>query len=87
MNTGTDSIGANDAVPPLTTCAARMTRLPVMWAVNSPPSPRKPMASTLPAVKLSTLGSSFVPSDLSTEGADTKAVLSSAVGDIRPVPR
>jgi len=40
------------------------------------------MTSTLPVVRLSTLGSSFVPSELSTEGADTQAVLPSASGDI-----
>jgi hypothetical protein len=31
---------------------AKIMRLPVMWALNSPPSPRKLIASTLPAVKL-----------------------------------
>src|SRR5919198_1685729 len=81
MKTGTDSIGANGAAPPLTRCAARMTRLPVMWAVNRPPSPRKLMTSTLPAVRLSTVGSSFVPSERSTEGADTQTVRPSAAGD------
>jgi len=52
MKTGTDSISANCAAPPLTTCAARMATLPVMWAVNRPPSPRKLMTSTLPAIRL-----------------------------------
>jgi hypothetical protein len=59
MNTGTDSIGATCAVPPLTMCAARITRLPVTCAVNRPPSPRKPITSQLPAITLSTAGSSF----------------------------
>src|SRR3989442_7434358 len=82
MKTGTDSIGANGAAPPPPRCTARMARLPVMCAVSRPPSPRKLMTSTLPVVRLSTLGSSFVPSELSTEGADTQAVLPSASGDI-----
>src|SRR5262245_24388763 len=58
-----------------------MTRLPVMWAVNSPPSPRKLMTSTLPAVALSTIGSSLVLSELSTEGTDTRGVWPSATVD------
>jgi membrane protein YqaA with SNARE-associated domain len=39
---------------PATMCAARMTRLPVVWAVNNPPSPTKLMTSMLPATGLST---------------------------------
>src|SRR5438105_6467326 len=35
-----------------------MTTLPVMWAVNTPPSARNPMTSTEPAVMLRTVGSS-----------------------------
>src|SRR4029453_14214543 len=81
MKTGTDSIGANGPAPPPTRCTARMARLPVTCAVNSPPSPRKLMTSTLPAVTLSTVGSSFVPSELSIEGADTQGVWPSAAGD------
>src|ERR1700723_1462612 len=81
MNTGTDNIGANPAAPPLATWAARMTRLPVMCAVNNPPSPRKPMTSTLPAVTLSTLGSSFPPSVLSTAGGDTQTARDSPAPD------
>ena len=81
MKTGTDSIAANGVSPPRATCAARTARLPVMWAVKRP-SPRKLMTSTLPAMTLSTPGSSFVPSVLSTEGANSRAVLSSASGDI-----
>jgi hypothetical protein len=52
-----------------------MTRLPVTWAVNRPPSPRKPMASTLPAVKLSTAGSSFMVSEESTDDVKTRALM------------
>jgi hypothetical protein len=37
--------------------AARMTMLPVICAVNRPPSARKPMTCTLPATMLSTKGS------------------------------
>jgi hypothetical protein len=40
-----------------TMCAARMTRLPVMWAVNSPLRRRKLMMSVHPAVTLSTMSS------------------------------
>ena len=47
-----------------------MTKLPVMCAVNSPPRPRKLITSALPAIRLSRLGSSFVASEPSTEGAD-----------------
>jgi hypothetical protein len=36
--------------------AARTTTLPVMWAVNSPLRPRKPMMSVDPAIKLRTNG-------------------------------
>jgi len=35
MKTGTDSIGAI-CDSPLKKCAAKMPKLPVMWAVNSP---------------------------------------------------
>src|SRR6267143_4232997 len=38
-----------------------MTTLPVMWAVNTPPSARNPMTSTEPAVMLRTVGSSQLP--------------------------
>src|SRR6516165_1449633 len=37
--------------------AARMTMLPVMWAVNSPLRPRKPMLSVEPATTLKRNGS------------------------------
>ena len=83
MKTGTDSIGANGAAPPPTRCTARMARLPVMCAVNRPPSPRKLMTSTLPAVRLSTLGSSFVPSELSTEGAVVYPYLADNPRDVK----
>jgi hypothetical protein len=60
MNTGTDSIAASRASPPpVTRWTARITRFPVMWAVNTP-SPRKLMTSTQPAITLSTEGISFV---------------------------
>jgi hypothetical protein len=48
MKTGTDSIGAIWGSP-LKKCAAKMTKLPVMWAVNSPLRPRKLMMSVHPA--------------------------------------
>src|SRR5216683_2276092 len=83
-NTGTDSIGATGAPLPLTRCAARMTRLPVTWAVNRPPSPRKPMASTLPAIMLSTVGSNLAPSELAIDGVGTRGVRYSAISDIYP---
>jgi hypothetical protein len=69
--TGTDSIGANGAVPPLTTCAAKITRFPVICAVNKLPSARKLITSRVPAVRLSTQGSSFMASELSTDGINT----------------
>jgi len=53
MKTGTDSIGAIVAGSWTMTCAARITRLPVMCAVKSPSSPRKLMTSVHPAMKLS----------------------------------
>src|SRR5439155_8867677 len=43
-----------------------MTTLPVMWAVNTPPSARNPMTSTEPAVMLRTVGSSQLLGMLST---------------------
>jgi hypothetical protein len=68
MKTGTDSIGAIwDS--PLKKCAAKMTKLPVMWAVNSPLRPRKLMMSVHPAVTLSTTSSACTSRD-STEAAD-----------------
>src|SRR5690242_16442987 len=42
---------------PATMWAARTTMLPVMWAVNSPLRPRKPMMSVDPAITLRTNGS------------------------------
>ena len=45
INTGTERIGASDAALPVATCAVRTTRLPVMCAANSPPSPRKLMTN------------------------------------------
>jgi hypothetical protein len=45
MKTGTDSIGAICASPPPAMCSAKMTKLPVMWAVNSPLRTRKLMTS------------------------------------------
>src|ERR1700737_3775997 len=41
---------------PATIWAARTTRLPVMWAVNNPLRPRKPMMSVDPAIRLKTNG-------------------------------
>ena len=72
MKIGTDRITATGASPWLTTCAARMTRLPVICAVNRPPSPRKPMASVLPAMTASTEGSSFVTSESSIDRSKTR---------------
>src|SRR5438445_112628 len=56
------------ASPTLTRCAAKSTRFPVMWAVKSPPRPRKPMTSVLPAITLSTAGSILVPGESPTDG-------------------
>jgi hypothetical protein len=42
------------------------------------------MMSTLPAVKLSRAGSSFMPSEASTEGVATRAVSASSSVDIVP---
>jgi hypothetical protein len=42
-----------------------------MWAMSRPPSPRKPMASTLPAVALNRIGTTWTARQLSTDGADT----------------
>jgi len=61
MNTGTDSIGATCAASPVARWAARMTRLPVIWAVNNPPRPRKLITSMLPATRLKTAVMSFSP--------------------------
>ena len=83
MNTEADSIGANRAASPLARCAARTTKLPVIWDVKRPPSPRKPITSTLSAVALSTPGNSFMPSEL-TDGGDTRANSGSV---LRPQPR
>src|SRR5260370_39466392 len=84
MDAGTERIGVTGAGAPVTRCAARMTRLPVTWAVNRPPSPRKPMASALPAITLSTVGSNFVLSELSTDGVETPGVRRSAGADMCP---
>src|SRR5260370_36687562 len=43
-----------------TMCGARRTRFRVMWAVNSPLRPRKPMLSVAPAITLSTNGSARI---------------------------
>jgi hypothetical protein len=51
--------------------------------VKRPPSPRKPITSTLSAVALSTPGNSFMPSE-STDGGDTRANSGSV---LRPQPR
>jgi len=44
-----------------------MTRLPVIWAVNRPPSPKKLMTSVHPAITLSTNGSTRSAGELSTD--------------------
>ena len=62
INTGTDSKCAAGACSPAAYLAARITRLPVMWAMNRVPSPRNPITSTLPAMTLSTKVNNFVPS-------------------------
>src|SRR4029077_14387342 len=80
-NTGTDNIGANRAGSPVTTCAARMTRFPVMCAVNSPPKPRKLITSALPAIRLSKVGSVFVASEPSSHNGDKQTVRSSTSTD------
>jgi len=61
-NTGTDSKCAAGACSPAAYLAARITRLPVMWAMNRVPSPRNPITSTLPAMTLSTKVNNLVPS-------------------------
>ena len=38
INIGRETIGASDAALPVTTCAARTTRLPVMCAANTRPA-------------------------------------------------
>jgi hypothetical protein len=57
---------------PVTGWAARMARLPVTWAVNRPPSPRKLITSALPATTLSRATSSYRRRELSTDGADSR---------------
>jgi hypothetical protein len=84
MKTGTDSIGAICASPPPTMCAARMTKLPVMWAVNSPSRTRKPMMSVHPAVTLSTISSAWTARELSTGGVGTHPIGPSASTDTVP---
>jgi hypothetical protein len=56
MKTGTDNIYENIVGFPATIWAASITMLPVMWEVNSPLRPRKPMMSVDPAVRLRTNG-------------------------------
>ena len=81
-NTGTESIGATGAPAPRTRCAAWMTRLPVTWARNKPPSPRRLMASTLPAILLRTVGSSCALSELSTNAARNRGIRRSTTSNM-----
>src|SRR6202158_3653437 len=83
MKTGTDILGAI-LDSPLKKCAARMTRLPVMWAVNSPLRARKPMMSVHPAVMLSTISSARIARELPIDGADADAIGPSASADTVP---
>src|SRR5215831_8047331 len=71
INTGTDSIAATCAWPPVTMCAARTTRFPVMCAVKSPESARKLMTSVLPAITLSMPGIKLRMRELPTYGTGT----------------
>ena len=57
MKTGTESITDAIAGSPATMRAASTTTFPVMWAVNSPFRPRKPIMSVDPAMTLSRTGS------------------------------
>jgi hypothetical protein len=50
-----------------------------MWVVKSPPRPRKPMTSMLPAVRLSAPVSSFMPSGDSIKGTDSNVLGTLAV--------
>jgi len=59
-----------------------MTRLPVTWAVNRPPSPRKLIASTLPAIMLSTVGSNRELSEFSIDGVRTSGVRHGVFSDM-----
>src|SRR5438105_4010220 len=65
-------------------CAAKMTKLPVMWAVNSPLRTRKPMTSVHPAVTLSTISSAWTARGLSTNGVGTRPIGPSASADTVP---